>query len=96
MTRVIWTRQAIEDVEAIKAYVARDSVRYASLLAERIVAAVGRLESFPESGRVVPEVGDETLREVVYGAYRIVYRVQPDSVEVVAVHHAARLLHAPC
>jgi plasmid stabilization system protein ParE len=94
VTRVIWTRQAIEDVEAIKAYVARDSVRYATLLAERIVAAVGRLESFPESGRVVPEVGDESLREVVYGAYRIVYRIQSDSVEVVAVHHAARLPHS--
>jgi len=71
VTRVIWTREAVEDVEAIKAYVARDSVRYASLLVERIVAAVGRLESFPESGRVVPEVGDESLREVIHGAYRI-------------------------
>jgi len=53
VTRVIWTREAVEDVEAITPYVARDSVRYASLLAERVVAAVGRLESFPESGRVV-------------------------------------------
>ena len=94
MTRVIWTRQAIEDVEAIKAYVARDSVRYAALLVERIVASVGRLESFPKSGRVVPEVGDESLREVIYGAYRVVYRVQSDSVEVAAVHHAARLLNS--
>ena len=92
MTRVIWTRQAVEDIEAIKSYVARDSVRYAALLVERIVAAVGRLESFPESGRVVPEVGDDTLREVIYGAYRIVYRVQAETVQVVPVHHAARLL----
>jgi len=91
--RVIWTRQAVEDVEAIKAYVARDSLRYAALLAERIVGAVDRLESFPESGRVVPEVGDNTLREVIFGAYRIVYRVQSqESVQVVTVHHAARLL----
>ena len=94
MTRVIWTRQAIEDVEAIRAYVARDSARYAALLVERIVASVGRLESFPESGRVVPEVGDGSLREIIYGAYRIVYRVQSELVEVVAVHHAARLLRS--
>ena len=90
--RVIWTRQAVEDVEAIKAYVARDSLRYAALLAERIVGAVDRLESFPESGRVVPEVGDNTLREVIFGAYRIVVRVQTESVQVITVHHAARLL----
>jgi plasmid stabilization system protein ParE len=94
VTRVIWTRGAVEDVEAVKAYVARDSVRYATLLAERIVAAVDRLELFPESGRVVPEVGDESLREVIYGSYRIVYRIKAESVEVVTVHHAARLLGA--
>jgi len=92
VTRVIWTRQAAEDVEAIKAYVARDSERYASLLAERLVAAVGRLELFPHSGRVVPEVGDESLREVLYGNYRLVYRLQDESVEVITVYHAARLL----
>jgi len=94
VTRVIWTRGAVEDVEAVKAYVARVSVRYAALLAERIVAAVDRLELFPESGRVVPEVGDESLREVIYGAYRIVYRIKAESVEVVTVYHAARLLGA--
>lgn len=92
MIRVVWTRQATEDVEAIKAYVARDSERYASLLAERLVAAVGRLELFPQSGRVVPEVGDDSLREALYGNYRLVYRLQAESVEVVTVHHAARLL----
>lgn len=92
MKRVIWTRQAVEDVEAIEAYVSRDSERYAVLLAERLVAAIERVGLFPESGRVVPEVGDATLREVVYGNYRIVYRVLPEAVEVVTVYHGARLL----
>ena len=92
MTRVIWTRQAVEDVEAIKAYVARDSERYAGLLAERLVMAVSRLELFPRSGRIVPEVGDDSLREVIYGDYRLVYRLQAGSVEVVTIDHAARLL----
>ena len=92
MTRVLWTRQAVEDVEAIKAYVSRDSERYAALLTERLVAAVGRLVLFPQSGRIVPEVGDDLLREVIHGNYRVVYRLRTEFVEVVAVHHAARLL----
>ena len=92
MTRVVWTRQAVEDVEAIRGYVARDSERYAGLLAERLVAAVDRLRLFPESGRIVPEVGDDSLREVIHGNYRLVYRLQAKSVEIVAVYHAARLL----
>ncbi len=91
MTRVIWAPQAIEDVEAIRAYVARDSAHYADLLVERIVAAVSRLENFPRSGRLVPEVGDESLREVVYRNYRIVYRLRHETVEIVTVFHGARL-----
>ncbi len=90
--RLIWSPQAVEDVEAIRSYVARDSEHYASLLVERIVAAVDRLEAFPLSGRVVPEVGDESLREIVYRNYRIVYRVKPEAVEIITVFHAARLL----
>jgi toxin ParE1/3/4 len=53
--------------------------------------AVEGLETDPLSGRVVPEVGDDTVREVIHGNYRIVYRVRPDLVEIVTVFHGARL-----
>jgi addiction module RelE/StbE family toxin len=91
VTRIVWAPQAIEDVEAIRAYVSRDSVRYADLLVERIVSAVSRLERNPLSGRVVPEVGDASIREVIHGSYRIVYRVRLDVVEIATVFHGARL-----
>jgi len=91
VTQVVWAPQAIEDVEAIRAYVARDSPHYANLVVERIVAAVGRLETHPLSGRVVREVGDESLREVIHGSYRIVYRLRSDVVEIATVFHGARL-----
>ena len=87
MTEIIWSPQAIEDVEAIRAYVARDSARYADLLVERLVSAVEGLETDPLSGRVVPEVGDDTVREVIHGNYRIVYRVRLNLVEIVPVFH---------
>jgi addiction module RelE/StbE family toxin len=91
VTRITWSPQAIEDVEAIRAYVARDSPHYADLVVERIVAAVARLENHPLSGRVVPEIGDEALREVIHGNYRIVYRVRHDVAEIVTVFHGAHL-----
>ncbi|MBI2466215.1 MAG: type II toxin-antitoxin system RelE/ParE family toxin [Candidatus Rokubacteria bacterium] len=91
MTRIVWAPQAIGDVQAIRDYVARDSTHYADLVVERIVAAVTRLESHPLSGRVVPEVGDESLREVIQSNYRIVYRLRADVVEIVTVSHGARL-----
>jgi toxin ParE1/3/4 len=91
VTQIIWSPQAIEDVEAIRTYVARDSPRYADLLVERLVSAVEGLAPDPLSGRVVPEVGDDTVREVIHGNYRLVYRVRPDLVEIVTVFHGARL-----
>ena len=81
-----------DDVEAIRAHVARDSARYADLVAERIVAAVERLQDHPRSGRVVPELGDASIREVMHGNYRIVYRLRHDVVEIATVFHGARLL----
>ena len=54
---------------------ARDSAHYADLVVERIVAAVGGLENHPRSGRVVSEVGDDAIREVIHGNYRIVLRL---------------------
>lgn len=62
MARVAWTPQAAADLGAINAYIARDSERSADLVAARIVQAVNWLMEFPQSGRVVPELGREDVR----------------------------------
>jgi len=64
----------------------RDSAHYADLVVERIVAAVARLEDNPRSGRMVPEVGNESLREVIHGNYRIVCRLRHDVAEMVPAY----------
>lgn len=92
MSKVVWTRQAVRDLDAIRAYIARDSERYARLVAESLAHAVERLEVFPFSGRVVPEFHDESIREVLWGNYRIVYRVSEGLVEVATVFHGSRRL----
>ena len=89
MTQVLWAPQAIQDVEAIRAHVSRDSIHYADLVVERLVAAVERLQEHPRSGRVVRELGDESIREVIHGNYRIVYRLRLDIVEIATVFHDA-------
>ena len=88
---LLWTRRAIADVQAIKQFIAKDSPHAAHLVAQRLVAAVDRLILFPQSGRMVPELTDPQIREVVQGTYRIVYRVTKAQVHVLTVHHAARL-----
>jgi toxin ParE1/3/4 len=88
---LLWTRRAIADVQAIKQFIAKDSPHAAQLVAQRLVAAVDRLILFPQSGRMVPELTDPQIREVVQGSYRIVYRVTKEQVHVLTVHHAARM-----
>jgi toxin ParE1/3/4 len=87
---VIWSPQAIRDVESIRAFIAQDSPSYADLEARRIVAAVERLRAFPESGRPVPERRDPAIREVIASPYRIVYRLRGGVTEVATVFRASR------
>ena len=92
MIPILWSPQALRDLESNREYIARDSALYADLVVRRIVAGVDRLASFPESGRVVPERGDPQIREVIVRPYRIVYRRQAAEVEIVTVFRASRLL----
>ena len=92
MIPILWSPQALHDLESIREYIARDSTLYADLVVRRIVAGVDRLASFPESGRVVPERGDPKIREVIVKPYRIVYRRQSAEIEIVTVFRASRLL----
>lgn len=71
MTSVRWMPQAIEDLEAIREFIARDSRRYAEVVIERLVTAVDILEQFPEAGRTVPEHSRGDLRELVRPPYRM-------------------------
>jgi plasmid stabilization system protein ParE len=54
MAQVIWSPSALEDVDAIASYIARDSTDVAALFVRRLISATDRLSDFPESGRVIP------------------------------------------
>lgn len=88
--RIVWTRPALADVLEIKQYIAADSARYANIVVERFFTAVERLDAYPLSGRMVPELSAATVREVIEPPYRIVYRVRADALEIIAVVHSAR------
>jgi toxin ParE1/3/4 len=91
VTAIRWTEQAVADPEAIRDYVARDSVRYATLLVERLIASLDQVSQFPEIGRVVPEYQRPDIREIILGSYRVVYRLRTGAAEVLTVFHGARL-----
>jgi addiction module RelE/StbE family toxin len=92
VTAIIWSPQSVHDLESIRAYIAEDSARYAELVIARIVSSVERLASFPESGRIVPELNRPEVREVIVSPYRVVYRYRSGVVEIATVFRASRLL----
>jgi len=92
MVKIIWTELAIEDLKNIHNYIAQESNVFANNMIERLVSRVDQIEQFPESGRIVPEYGKRSLRELLQGSYRIVYQIHREYIGIVRVHHSARLL----
>lgn len=85
--RIVWSPQALADVEAIAPYIASDSFTYAKAVVRTIVTSTRTLARFPRSGRKVPEFDDENTRELIAYSYRIIYIIEPDQVTVAAVIH---------
>jgi toxin ParE1/3/4 len=90
--KVVWSPLAIDRVSEIAQYIFEDSPLSAERWVDDVFDAAGRLDTFPESGRVVPEFEEATLREVIFGQYRIIYRLVDDEVRVLTVRHGNRLL----
>jgi plasmid stabilization system protein ParE len=90
--KVDWTLHAVENVEGIRDYIAQQSPYYGQRMVSRILSRSKQLEMFPQSGEMVPEYQEPSLRELIEGPYRIIYRVKPQSVLIVVVIHGARLL----
>ena len=92
MVTIVWTDFAYEDLRSIFDYISRDSKVYADKYVDKLIARVDQLESNPKSGRVVPEINKEEIRELIEGNYRLVYRYVGDTVTILRVHHSARQL----
>ena len=92
MVELRWTQQASADLEAITTFIAMDSPHFASIFALDVLAAVERIPEFPHLGRIVPELHKPTVREIILGNYRIVYRLTEDFAEILTIWHGARLL----
>lgn len=92
MDKLIWSPSAASNLEDICTYIEKDSEHYAKLFAQQIIALIEDIPRFPNAGRIVPEYKQDNIREKLFHSYRIVYRVKPDAIEIVAIVHGSRLL----
>ena len=90
MARVTITPEAWRNLQSIYLYLAGQSMERAAGVTHEIAAAAERLADFPESGRVIPESGPLSLREIFVHNYRVIYELAGDEVLVKGVRHGAQ------
>ena len=95
MVEIKWTPHCLDDIKNIAEFIAKDSLKYSFIQVGDFFESVIILEKFPKIGRIVPEVGNKNIRELIVGFYRLIYRiVDADRVDIVTVHHSNRLLES--
>jgi len=89
--QVVWAIRARRALDDALIYIAKDSPQNASQIAERVIERADSLATFSERGRVVPEVNDPTLRELLVDPFRLMYEVHEGEVRIVAFLHQRQL-----
>lgn len=83
-----WTEHAVAQLAGIIEYISLASPVYAEQTLERLIGRLDQARVFPDSGRVVPEVGRTEIRELVEPPYRLIYRLHSDVIELLSVLHS--------
>ncbi|ODB95150.1 plasmid stabilization protein [Candidatus Thiodiazotropha endoloripes] len=92
--RLVWSDAALEDIDEIAEYIHRDSPHYAQRVVEELFAATDLLPEQPRMGRVVPELGQQEIRERFVYSYRLIYEIHSAELHILAVIHGKRLLES--
>lgn len=93
MVKIIWSDQSIDDINNIAEFIAKDSEKYAKIQVKRFFDRAEILKNHPRAGRIVPEINNPSIRELIIGNYRIIYKIISESqVDILTIHHSSRLL----
>ena len=77
-------------MQTIKTYIAKDSPQTAIRLIKKFRKSTGRLKEFPRCGRVILELQNPDLREILVDGYRVMYQIDGTYVNVFAVYESRR------
>ena len=93
MVKIVWTELSLLDLKEIFDYIAQNSHRYATFTTNKIYQRVQLIAENPFTGKIVDEFNKKSIRELIEGKYRIIYKIKSDSqVDIIRVYHSARLL----
>lgn len=92
MAQIIWTDPALSDLKEIADYITLDNFGAARRLVQQVFSSIERLELFPESGRIPPEMEHSQYREIIVGPCRVFYRNDQNNVYILYVMRGERQL----
>ena len=90
--KIIWSPLAIERAYEAASYIAQDKPEAALNWLAGLFKVTDRLERFPKSGRIVPEISSEEFRELIYLSHRVIYRIEKTFVSILTVRSSSQLL----
>jgi plasmid stabilization system protein ParE len=90
--KIIWSPLAIERASEIAKYIAQDKPSAAENWIDTIFSKIDKLISSPEIGRIVPEIKNNQFRELIYGNYRIIYRIEKKQISILTIRHGMQIL----
>jgi len=91
---LVWSQEALDDIDAIADYISRDSLYHAQRVVEAAFELGDSLVDHPQAGRVVPELSNPNVRERFLYSYRLIYEISDARIDVLAVIHGKRLLES--
>jgi addiction module RelE/StbE family toxin len=91
MVKIVWTELSVEDLREIFDYISKNSTLYARITVDRIFKRADQISTNPKSGRIVPEINNESLRELIMGKYKLIYYIVNEyRIDILKVYHSAR------
>jgi len=90
--KIIWSPLSIDRTTEIAKYIAQDNPSAAKKWVETLFERVELLKTSPQSGRVVPETRSDDIRDLLYGNYRVIYRLEEKTVSILTVRHGKQIL----
>ena len=90
--KIIWSPLSLERIVEISENISADKPGASVKWVESVFNEVERLKKFPQSGRVVSEINRPNIREILLGNYRIIYRLEKESIFILTVRHDKQLL----
>jgi len=90
--RIVWTQEALDRLSDIEDFISKDSPQRAARFINYLVQRGEGVSKNPRIGRVVPEISNPDVREIIAKKYRIVYEIQENKIEILTVFEGHKLL----